>query len=395
MRLAVVSHKLVWRSDTAPIPYLTDGGFPFQMEAISELFESTTLLVPCTKTETVRGLTALRGKKVNVVPLSPPKGSGFRRKLDIPRWLIRNGTSIWKEVRRADAVHTPIPGDVGTIGMLFALLLRKPLFVRHCGNWFVQRTVAERVWKWSMEHFTDKRNVMLATGGSQEPPSARNKNIKWIFSTSLRREQMKNRLPRSLPADGNVRIVTVCRQEPRKGTDVVIKSMPLIRKAFPNATLDVVGEGTLLTELMGQVNRLELDPAVRFHGKLEHRSVLDILERSHVFCFPTSASEGFPKVVLEALAVGLPVVVTPVSVLPELMKSGGGVLVDKPEPDIVAAAVRDICSDRSGYIEMSAKAIDTARQYSLEDWQMRIGEILRGAWDVTSLAERPSSERVS
>ena len=49
--------------------------------------------------------------------------------------------------------------------MLFAFVLRKPLFVRHCGNWFVQTTAAEHFWKWFMVRFAGGRNVMIATGG--------------------------------------------------------------------------------------------------------------------------------------------------------------------------------------------------------------------------------------
>ena len=41
---------------------------------------------------------------------------------------------------RADAVHVAIPGDVGTIGLVAALVLRKPMFVRYCGNWNSQKS---------------------------------------------------------------------------------------------------------------------------------------------------------------------------------------------------------------------------------------------------------------
>ena len=167
-----------------------DGGFPLQVRAISELFNETKVLVPCEKSQNTNGISPLFGKNLEVSPLSAPKGIGFRRKLDIPLWLLRNGRIIWKEIKNADAVHAPIPGDVGTIGMLFALLLRKPLFVRHCGNWLVQRTTAEHFWKWSMEYFAGGRNVMFATGGTENAPSERNSHIKWIFSTSLRQENI-------------------------------------------------------------------------------------------------------------------------------------------------------------------------------------------------------------
>ena len=393
MKLVVVSHKLCWPSRRSPTGYATDGGFPFQLEAISELFDGTSVVVP-SEVEAAEGLAPIKGRGIKIVALSIPGGTGLERKLKFPLWCLKNGRVIWRAVGESDAVHVPIPGDVGTIGMLFALAQRKPLFVRHCGNWFVQRTWAERFWKWCMEHFAGGRNVMLATGGAREAPSQRNKNIKWIFSTSLRREQLQKDVPRSLPSDGKLRIAIVCRQELRKGTDVVINSMPLIRKVFPEASLDVAGDGSQLGKFKELANRLALGTAIRFHGRLDQKSVLELLERSHVFCFPTSASEGFPKAVLEALATGLPVVATPVSALPELLRPGGGVLIREPDACALADAIRIICSNASDYTEMSVRAMETARQYSLEDWQKQIGDELRLSWGVSSLTESASPEFV-
>lgn len=386
MQLAVISHKLVWKSDDSPSHFSTDGGFPFQMKAISELFETTTLVVPCDTERCVKGTTFLEGKDLKVEPLSVPRGRGFSRKLTIPMWILKNGRIIWRQIRQADAVHTPIPGDVGTIGMLFALLQRKPLFVRHCGNWFVQKTLAERLWRWSMEYFGGGRNVMLVTGGSADSPSRRNKNVEWIFSTSLRRNQILNNEPRTLPENEKIRLIIACRQEQKKGTDIVVQSLPYVLKHIPNASLDIVGDGSQLPKLKAMVEDLGLHESVKFHGKLEHSEVLSMLKKSHIFCFPTSASEGFPKAVLEALATGLPVITTNVSVLPELTKSGGGVLIDGNEPSELANAVIEICSHQERYQAMSVEAIKTAQQYSLEAWKELIDEVLCKSWGVTSLS---------
>ena len=386
MNLAVVSHKICWPCEASPSGYSTDGGFPLHMEAISELFGKTTLVIPSENSSSSNGASPLKGNNLGVVPLSVPAGAGLRRKLDIPLWMLRNGKIIWREVKKADAVHAPIPGDVGTIGMFFALLMRKPLFVRHCGNWFVQRTVAEKFWKWSMEFFGGGRNVMFATGGSSERPSKRNPNLKWIFSSSLRRDQIAGRQFLTLPADGKIKLAIVCRQEPRKGTDIVIDSLREILQAFPNASLDVIGDGSLLPKLKQQVQDLNLTDKVTFHGKLEHAKVISVLKQNHIFCYPTSASEGFPKVVLEALASGMPVVTTKVSVLPDLIASGCGILLDSVSPAELSKAVIDICSDSNRYEQMSSKAIETAQKYSLEDWRDFIGQTLREAWNVSSLS---------
>jgi len=351
-----------------------------QMAALSALFDSTVLLVPCAPRENPVGEKALEGHNLSVVPLSFPRGIGLKRKLDMPVWLARNGPALFREFRRADAVHTPIPGDVGTVGMLLAFLFRKPLFVRHCGNWFVQRTVAERFWKWFMQRFAGGRNVMVATGGPPEAPRENTPEVRWIFSTSLTEQQLSRLgMVRDSPSANGPRLILVGRQEYGKGTDKLIECIPLLVNDCPHLQLDVVGDGTALPEFRQLACSLGIADHVHFHGALEHARVLNLLQTGDLFCFPT-ASEGFPKAVLEALACGLPVVTTKVSVLPRLIGTGCGVVIEEPTAPALAQGIRHCLADEERYRKMSRQAVATARPYSLERWRDSIAVLLREAW---------------
>jgi glycosyltransferase involved in cell wall biosynthesis len=380
MRLVVVSHKVCWHSDQSPSGFASDGGFPIQIRAISELFDETTLVVPCSPERHPAGELPLEGNNLSVVPLSIPGGTGLTRKLRLPAWLARNGPVLIRHVRRANAVHAPIPGDVGTLGLLVALALRKPLFVRHCGNWFEPRTAAEHFWKWLMEHYAGGQNVMLATGGAVHPPSRRNPHIRWIFSTSVTEDELRHygAAQRTFPAA--LRLITCCRQERKKGTGAVIASLPMLADDFPTVHLDVVGEGPDLAHFKAQALATGVAHRVTFHGRVNHGEVLALLERADVFCFPTSASEGFPKAVVEAMACGLPIVATRVSALPSLLEHGAGVLIDRTDPESIAAAVRSCIGDAAHYRTMAQASIDTARALSLEKWQETIGSLLSLRW---------------
>jgi glycosyltransferase involved in cell wall biosynthesis len=385
MKLVVFSSKRCWPSQESESGYATDGGFPFQMRALSELFQSTRVVVPCAEGGSRVGESPLTGTNLSIVPLTVPRGSDLRRKLGFPFWLMRNAPVLIREFYRADAIHSPIPGDVGTIGMLLAFLFRKPLFVRHCGNWFVQRTTAEYFWKWFMEKFAGGRKVMLATGGGFEPPSSRNRAIRWIFATTLTEHELEiYQTGRGELAKQSVRLIIACRQEREKGTGIVIESLPLIIKDFPGATLDVVGDGRDLVEFKQKAEELGLGDRINFHGKVDHTRLMNLLRRADLFCYPTRASEGFPKVVHEALACGLPVVTTRVSVLPQVIGNGCGVLIEKAAPAEVAEAVHYCLEDANRYRAMSDEALETAQQYSLEQWRDTIGDMLRTAWGTTS-----------
>lgn len=185
--------------------------------------------------------------------------------------------------------------------------------------------------------------------------------------------------PRELSSNGNLRLIIVCRQELGKGTDLVINSLPLLLDSFPQVSLDVVGAGNELENLKYRAKLLGLEDRVTFHGRVEQARVLSILRKSDLFCYPTS-SEGFPKSVLEALASGLPVITTRVSVLPHLIDPECGVILDKPSAAALADSIKRIGSDRNMYRQMSEKAIQVAAGYTLENWGVFIQEELRRSW---------------
>jgi hypothetical protein len=351
------------------------------MTAIAELFDETVLMLPCYQRIDHEGEISLQGHKMRIVPLSPRRGAGLYSKLSFLPWLLLNSVTIMREVRRADGVHAPIPGDVGTVGMLLAWLFRMPLFVRHCGNWLRPVTRAEKLWRWFMEAFAGGRNVMLATGGSAGPPSRKNPNVHWIFSTSLTRSELQIYAKvRTYPSDGRLRLIIVARQERAKGAATVIQSLPLLEKTFPQVSLDIVGEGGAIPEFKRLAAKACIAGRVRFSGKLNHDQVMQRLQGAHLFAFPTTSSDGFPKVVLEALAVGLPVVATKVSVLPQLLGNGCGMLLSEATPEALARSIEKALSDPAVFEAMSRQAIATARQYSLEAWRDIIGGYLTSTW---------------
>ena len=141
-----------------------------------------------------------------------------------------------------------------------------------------------------------------------------------------------------------------------------------------------MGDGSLLERWRLLATDLGVGRSVVFHGKVGHSRVVELLRQASVFCYPTSASEGFPKVALEAMACGLPVLATPVSVLEHLLESGGGMVVKEVRPECLADLVCRCFTDEGAWEQMSRRAIQTAQGYSLERWRDTLADKLLVAW---------------
>jgi glycosyltransferase involved in cell wall biosynthesis len=100
-------------------------------------------------------------------------------------------------------------------------------------------------------------------------------------------------------------LVAVGRLWPEKGYDLLLDCMPVIRTRFPHADLTIVGDGPLEPALQAQQRRLGLDDCVRFVGT--QQNPYPFIKHADVLVL-TSRYEALPNVVLEALALGTPVV---------------------------------------------------------------------------------------
>jgi phosphatidylinositol alpha-1,6-mannosyltransferase len=140
-------------------------------------------------------------------------------------------------------------------------------------------------------------------------------------------------------------VLCVSRLVPRKGQDTLIRALPLIRRAVPDAVLLVVGGGPDERRLRGLARRHAGD-AVVFAGGLSHAETADHYAAADVFAMPCRTrragleAEGLGIVFLEAAASGLPVVAGNSGGAPDAVLDGvTGTVVDGRNIREVAEAV--------------------------------------------------------
>lgn len=143
---------------------------------------------------------------------------------------------------------------------------------------------------------------------------------------------------------GPVKIVAAGRLHPKKGFDVLIRAVGKLRAWDYDVTCAIAGEGDERRALETLIRDLDLEACVTLPGWT--RDVAGFLAKGDLFAFP-SHQEGFPLTLLEAMAVGLPVVSTEIDGPNEILKDGvTGRLVPDDDPDRLAEALGELISDR-------------------------------------------------
>jgi glycosyltransferase involved in cell wall biosynthesis len=172
------------------------------------------------------------------------------------------------------------------------------------------------------------------------------------------------------PRERNL-VLSVARLIEKKGLQDLVRASGLLAERGVRHRLLVVGDGPLrnaLEETAAQVG----SPAT-FPGVMPHEEILDLYRRAEAFCLPsvvasTGDRDGLPTSVLEAMALGVPVVTTGVNGLGELVvHERTGLVVPERDPIALAAALHRLLVDRSlaGHLASEGRVL-VERSFSLE-----------------------------
>lgn len=164
------------------------------------------------------------------------------------------------------------------------------------------------------------------------------------FAVSQSQRQARAEL--SLPGDRPI-IVAVRRLARRMGLEQLLAAIALVRLNIPEVLLVIAGRGPLVEPLRARVSELGLHANVRFLGFVSDESLPLLYRAATLSIVPTAALEGFGLVVVESLAAGTPVLVTPVGGLPEVVSPLSPELVlPSTAPPAIAEGLLDALSGR-------------------------------------------------
>ena len=167
------------------------------------------------------------------------------------------------------------------------------------------------------------------------------------------------------PVKGNGRdmpmILSVGRFVEKKGFEHLVDACHILKRAGLRFGCLIVGEpGDAYDSVREQIARLDLGDCIRLRSAVTQDQLREIYRQARTFALPCQVMEdgdrdGIPNVLAEAMAMGLPVVSTPISGIPELIDDGEhGLLVAPRNPAALADALRRILTDDALHQRLSA-----------------------------------------
>lgn len=161
-------------------------------------------------------------------------------------------------------------------------------------------------------------------------------------------------------------ILFLSRIEKTKGIEELIKAIPIVLKKYPQTHFNIAGTGSYLKYIETSDVYIRNKDNITLKGYVRGQNKLKLLQESDVFAFP-SFGEGCPVSVLEALAVGLPVIYTTVGALPDILNNQKhGILIKKKSVEELAFAIIKLIEDYELRNEISRNNIELSKKFDLK-----------------------------
>jgi len=186
-------------------------------------------------------------------------------------------------------------------------------------------------------------------------------NLKSFTGGDGERFRSRYHIPRDRPT-----LITVGRVAFEKNIDFLIRVVATVRKVIPDVLLIIAGGGPAVASLKRLVGQLDLDENVLFAGYLARdKELLDCYRAGDAFIF-ASRTETQGLVLLEAMAMGVPVVSTAVMGTRDVLQGARGALVAKEDIDDFAGKIISVLTDPDLRRKLSHDALQDVENWSEE-----------------------------
>ncbi len=171
-------------------------------------------------------------------------------------------------------------------------------------------------------------------------------------------------------------LISAARLEPWKGMVALVEIMPELLQKNPNFKLLIAGDGPLAENLKLRIKELNLSGRVVLLGRIPHNELMSYFKASKIFILNTGY-EGFPHIILEAMACRLPIITTNVCGNPELIKDNyNGFLVDYNNKEQIKNAILKIWENKNLSKEFVENGINVLKDFSKEKMIDKTLEVL-------------------
>jgi glycosyltransferase involved in cell wall biosynthesis len=376
MRLLIISHTPHYWREGKIVGW---GATIREIDELATLFSSVTHLAPLSLEAAPVSAMAYQAPNVRLRAVPPAGGDRLRDKCGIALRYPGYARAILQERRRADVIHVRAPASISLLALLLLAILRQPhlRWAKYAGDW--SGGEAER-WSYRFQRWWLARGLhrgLVTVNGSWpgQPAHVCSFLNPCLTATELREGDEASRLKVLCQP---VRLLFVGRLEVAKGVGVCLEVLAQLERAGIAAYLDLIGEGVERWQFERQAQALHVGASVNFHGGLPRTALGRFYSQAHFILLPSLCSEGWPKVLSEAMACGVVPLAHGISSIPQVFRNcSTGQAIPTLEPRRFTGTIESYLRTPLHWHEHSRNAVKAAQAFSYDNYLQAVRQLLK------------------
>lgn len=281
--------------------------------------------------------------------------------------------TIFKAMKKADHIHLRCPGNMGLIGSFIQIFFpNTPKTAKYAGNWDPKskQPLSYVIQKWLLSSTFLTRNIKVLVYGEWEHQSS---NITSFFTASYREEDKEPIQNREF--DGVKTFYFIGTLSPGKQPIYALQIIKELHDRGENVELIIYGDGAEKGKIEKYIHENAMEKLVFLKGNQTQDLIKRELQRGHFLILP-SKSEGWPKVIAEAMFWGCFPIATDVSCVKSMFDTGerGLLLTMDITKDI--ASILALLKNTATYNQKTLKAVNWSRKYTLNFFENEVKSLL-------------------
>lgn len=367
MNLCIISHTEHYKNEDDLLmgwgPTITEINY------LTELFEKIYHVAMLHEGQPPPSALPYTSDKINFIPLPPLGGNSFRDKLNMISKIPSVIETVQNTIDKSDYFQLRCPTGIGVFLIPYLTLFsNKKGWYKYAGNWNQKNPPLGYLLQ---RFFLKKQNRLVTINGSWEKQQ---KQCISFENPSINRSNIEDGKMCISVKDYSDRInfCFVGRLEDEKGVSFILNALKRIKNSSRIGEIHFVGEGPNLPFYKKFADRIDI--SIIFHGSLPRNEVFEIYKKCHVFLLPSVASEGFPKVIAEALCYGCVPIVSNVSAIGHYINDGhNGIVLTSVSDKILMKEMKTVLNFKENDFRLLLENNkDLVNKFSLEYYLERI-----------------------
>lgn len=376
LSLLIVSHvdHYEWNGELSAY-----GPYAREIDIWADLFSEIVIASPLLHAQPPRDCLPFSRSNIRMAPQRRSGGDRFTAKamqiVRLPSLIVR----LARTMRGRDAIHVRCPGNLGLLGVILAPLFGVPVVAKYAGQWNGYRgePLSVKLQRWILGSPWWRKGVVTVYGEWPGQP----RQVVPFFTSMMTEQQVRTA---AVAADSKtltspLQILYAGRLVAAKCVGTLIDAAAELKRQRLGFELHIVGDGEERSSLEQRAQAAGLGGSVHFHGAVSFSEAMRWHARANLLVLPSEHSEGWPKVLAEAMCHGVVCIGTDHGLLPWML-AGRGRVFHAGCADSLAAEILTVAGDEALYRRLSRESARWAQQYSIEKLRDALAELLADRW---------------